>query len=79
MRREPAALVFPPLRKVADVQKSLPDKQAVLGFFATGRRLYGFLLNNERYTLWQVGSPPALLKQMQTMLREMGNYQRTTN
>ena len=37
--------------------------------------LYGFLLNNERFTLWQVGSLPALVKQMQTMLREMGQYQ----
>ena len=31
-------MVFPPLRTVADVQKSLPDKQAVLVFFATSRR-----------------------------------------
>ena len=37
--------------------------------------MYGFLLNNERFTLWQVGSPAALVKQMQDMLREMGNYQ----
>ena len=74
LSRAPAALVFPPLRKVADVQKALPEKQAVLGFFAAGRRLYGFLLNHERHTLWQIGTPPALMKQVQTMLREMGNF-----
>ncbi len=56
LRREPASLVFPPLLPVADVQKSLPDKQAALAFFATGRRLYGFLLNNERCSCWQVGA-----------------------
>ena len=75
VRREPASLVFPPLNTVPDVQASLPDKHAVLAFFATSRGLYGFLLNNERFTLWQVGSVPALLKQMQTMLRDMGHYQ----
>jgi tetratricopeptide (TPR) repeat protein len=75
LRREPASLVFPPQRSVPDVQKMLPDKQAVLAFFATGRRLYGFLLNNERFAFWQVGSPATLLKQMQGMLRDMGQYQ----
>ncbi len=75
LRREPAALVFPPLRSVPDVQNALPEKHAALAFFATSRRLYGFLLNNERVTLWQIGSLPSLVKQMQAMLREMGNYQ----
>jgi tetratricopeptide (TPR) repeat protein len=75
VRREPADMVFPPLRSVADVQKSLPAKHAVLAFFATDRRLYGFLLNNDRCNVWQVGSLPALMKQMQTMLRDIGLYQ----
>ncbi len=37
--------------------------------------MYGFLLNNERFTSWPIGSLPALVKQMQAMLREMGQYQ----
>ncbi|MBU4398323.1 MAG: CHAT domain-containing protein, partial [Planctomycetes bacterium] len=74
LRREPAELVFPPLRNVADVQKSLPDKHAVLAFFATSRRLYGFLLNNERCTHWRIGSTAAMMRQMQAMLRDMGHY-----
>ncbi len=74
LRREPAELVFPPLRSVADVQKSLPDGHAVLAFFATSRRLYGFLLNNERCTHWRIGSTAALMRQMQAMLRDMGHY-----
>jgi len=75
LRREPAAMVFPPLRKTSDIQKSLPEKQAALVFFATSRRLYGFLMNNERLAVWQVGSPASLLKEMQTALRDMGNHQ----
>ena len=74
LRREPAELVFPPLRSVADVQKSLPDKHAVLAFFATGRNLYGFLMNNERCVSWRVASPQTLSQQMQRMLREMGQF-----
>jgi CHAT domain-containing protein len=75
LRREPASSLFPPLRSIAEVQRSLPNKHAILAFFATSRRLYGFLLNNERFTLWPIGSMPALVKQMQAMLREMGQYQ----
>jgi CHAT domain-containing protein len=75
VRREPATIVFPPLKSLEEVQNSLPEKHAVLSFFATSRRMYGVLLNRERCTLWQVQNFPALLKQMQTMLRDMGNYQ----
>jgi tetratricopeptide (TPR) repeat protein len=74
LRREPADMVFPPLRTVAEVQKSLPDKQTALVFLATSRHWYGFLLTNDRVTHWRINSPPTVLKQMQTMLREMGNY-----
>ena len=75
LRRQPASSLFPPLRSVAEVRKSLPDKHAILAFFATSRRWYGFLLNNERFTSWPIGPVPALVKQMQAMLREMGQYQ----
>jgi hypothetical protein len=36
--------------------------------------LYGFLLDNERCKAWRVASVPALLRQMQTMFRDMGQY-----
>ncbi len=75
LRREPASLVFPPLLTLADVQKSLPDKHAALAFFATGRRMYGFLLDNEQCKCWQIGvQPQALVGQIQALLREMGQF-----
>jgi len=74
LRRESAELVFPPSCTVPGIQKSLPDGQAILVFFATSRHLYGFLLNNERVSYWQVGSPSSLKRQMQAMLRDMGHY-----
>jgi len=74
VRREAADTVFPPLMTVADIQKALPEKHAVLAFFSTARGLYAFLLNNERYACWKVAAPQMLLKNMQTLLREIGNY-----
>jgi tetratricopeptide (TPR) repeat protein len=74
LRREPAALVFPPFRTVPEIQKSLPDKHAILAFFVSGRNLYGFLMTNERCGSWRVAAPSSLLRQMQTMLRDMGQF-----
>ena len=75
VRREPGGLVFPPLRTTQDVQKSLQPGQAILAFFATSRHLYGFLLNNQRYAYWQIGSPDTLLRQIPGLLRQMGHFQ----
>ena len=74
VRREPAGLVFPPLRTTDEIQKALPKGHALLVFFTTSRHLYAFLLNHERYAYWQVGSPAALKKQAMGMLRDMGHF-----
>jgi CHAT domain-containing protein len=73
VRREPAEMVFPPMRTLADIQKALPNKHAVLVFFAANKRLYGFLLNNERCSSWRVNTA-TLTRQMQTMFRDMGQF-----
>jgi tetratricopeptide (TPR) repeat protein len=75
VRREAADMVFPPLRKTADVQQSLPEGQVLLAFFATSRNLYAFLFSRDRYAAWRVQSPVQLKSQMTLMLREMGNYE----
>ncbi len=76
VRREPAALAFPPMRPTAEIQKSLPKGQALLVFFATSRGMYAFLLNRDRYADWQVSLAQLPLgKQTAALLREMGNYQ----
>ncbi len=75
VRREPAGLVFPPLRKFEDIQKALPDGHAVLAFFNTSRGLHAFLINNKQYTNWQVASGPALARSIVDLLRSMGHFQ----
>ena len=74
VRRDPAAIAFPPLKTTAEIQKSLPPGHALLVFFATSRNLYAFLLSHEKYANWQVASTPQVLaRQSATLLREIGN------
>ncbi len=75
VRREAADLVFPPIRGTRDIQKSLPPGHAMLAFFATRRHLYGFLMNKDKYTYWEAGSPNALTPKIAGLLREMGHFQ----
>jgi tetratricopeptide (TPR) repeat protein len=76
VRREPAALVFPPLRPTADIQRSLPKGHALLIFFATSRAIHAFLLNNERYINWPLGtSPQNTARHVALLLKAMGNFQ----
>ncbi len=72
VRRDPADMVFPPLRKTKDVQQSLPDGQVLLAFFQTRERLYAFLFSHDRYAAWQVRSQAALQKQVTTLLARHG-------
>ncbi len=75
VRRDPAAIAFPPLRTTAEIQKSLPPGHALLVFFATSRNLYAFLLNREKYATWQVAATPqAIAKQSATLLRELRQH-----
>jgi len=74
LRRDPAAIAFPPLKTTAEIQKSLPPGHAMLVFFATSRNLYAFLLNHEKYAAWQVAvTPQVLARQSAVLLREVGN------
>jgi CHAT domain-containing protein len=75
VRREPAGLAFPPLCATVDVQKSLPNKHAVLAFLVTSRHIYAFLLNNQRYSYWEVGSPAAVYRRTVDFLRQMGHFE----
>ncbi len=75
VRREPADLVFPPLRKTVDIMKSLPKGHALLIFVATTDATYGFLLTSRQYGQWKVNMPPTpLQKHLAAMLRDLGNY-----
>lgn len=74
LRREPAEMIFPPLRTTDDVQAALPSGTFALVFFQTRRALHGFLLSNERYATWRVQSPAEVQKALAQLLQDMGHY-----
>jgi hypothetical protein len=74
VRREPAGLVFPPMRSIKEVQEALPEGNVVLAFFAVGSELYGFLLNRDQYEPWKVKGGPVLVRQIAGLLRAMGHF-----
>ena len=91
VRREPARLIFPPLRSTQSVQEALPNGQAMLVFFDTSRYLHAFLLTKNKYSYWQLGTSPRpkgrtkpdkpmvykrlVRERTAGLLRELGNYQ----
>lgn len=74
VRRTPADLLFPPLRTVEQVQKSLPTGHALLTFFVGGRGMLGFLMTDERFGYWPIQSPADVQKKLVATLQSMGNH-----
>lgn len=72
LRREPASIVFPPLRDVPTVQQSLGPKQVLIGFFAAKKRLFGYGVTRDKVDLWQAGSVGDVQRKLAKLLREMG-------
>ncbi|MGA2799004.1 MAG: CHAT domain-containing protein, partial [Thermoguttaceae bacterium] len=75
LRREPAAMIFPPQRSMAEIKKSLPKGHAILAFFAANHRLYGMLMGSSDYSNWEIGPPGAMTKQVKDFLHDMGQFQ----
>ncbi len=74
IRREPAELVFPPLRHAKDVQRNLGSNRLLLTFFATSHNLYGGFYSADRCSLWKIDNTALLEKRVAALLRSLGNY-----
>lgn len=74
VRREAAAMVFPPMRTTKEIQQSLPEGNVLLAFFVAKGDLFGFLLDQKDYNYWRVGGTPTLVNRITAMLRAMGHY-----
>jgi hypothetical protein len=53
LRREPASLIFPPLKSTKEIQSLLPQGQALLSFFVADGDIYAFLMNKNHYGSWR--------------------------
>ncbi len=76
VRREPAKMVFPPLRSVQQIKAALPPKTLMLTFFSTSKQTYAFLLSNSNYASWQMTNTVQLEKSCVALLRAMGNVEK---
>jgi hypothetical protein len=74
VRREAAEIVFPPSRKVKDVQQSLAQDSLMLAYFNTSHAGYGWFLSADRSKMWKIDSLPALEKCTAALLKALGNY-----
>ncbi len=74
IRREPAELVFPPIRHAKDVQRNLGSNRLLLTFFATSHNLYGGFYSADRCSLWKIDNPALLEKRTAALLRSLGNF-----
>src|SRR5262245_55037091 len=74
VRREAAAIVFPPSRKVKDVQQSLAQDSLMLAYFNTSHAGYGWFLSADRSKMWKIDNLQALEKRTAALLKALGNY-----
>jgi tetratricopeptide (TPR) repeat protein len=74
VRREPAEIVFPPVRKAKEVQTKLGTSRLLLMFFATSHSLYGGFYSADRCSLWKLDNVALLEKRTSALLRALGNY-----
>ena len=56
VRREPASIVFPPMRSLRQIRESLAPGQLVLAFYQAKGDLYAFLFNKDNYDYWRIKS-----------------------
>jgi hypothetical protein len=69
VRREPADLVFPPLRAAKDIQSSLAPGTGVLAYFSTAQKTHVFFITNERYGHSELKNPPLIKKTLESLLQ----------
>ncbi|HEX3871500.1 MAG TPA: CHAT domain-containing protein, partial [Pirellulales bacterium] len=75
LRREPADVLFPPQRSIADVRATMAEGQALLAFFCTSRQTHAFLMTRDNYGYWALNSATTIERQIKNFLRELGNWE----
>ncbi|OYV85477.1 MAG: hypothetical protein B7Z73_13500, partial [Planctomycetia bacterium 21-64-5] len=75
LRREPASLVFPPVRSFKSVQESLVEGQGLLVYFTTSRYTYAFYLEKEKYDYWEFKANKRFPMNVTSMMQKWGNFE----
>jgi tetratricopeptide (TPR) repeat protein len=74
LRREPADLVFPPVKKLQEVQQQMGEGQIAFTYFATSRYVFGMAIARDKFNGWQIEAPREVTKKVTDLLRAMGHY-----
>jgi tetratricopeptide (TPR) repeat protein len=74
LRREPADLVFPPVKRLQEVQQQMAPGQIAFTYFATNRYVFGMAISREKFNGWQIEAPREVTRQVTDLLREMGHF-----
>ncbi|HEY2761324.1 MAG TPA: hypothetical protein VGI75_11285, partial [Pirellulales bacterium] len=72
--RAAASTIFPPIRKLKQLQQSLPTSSLLLTYFNTSRSGYGWLLSGDRSVMWKLENSGTLEKRLTAFLRSLGNF-----
>lgn len=76
LTRTQTSNVFPPMMKLEQIRKELPEKTAMLVFTESLGILYGFLIDNRNLTMWPILQEPkadSLQKLITDYLLALGN------
>lgn len=73
VRREPAEIVFPPVRKMKDIQSTMSQGQIVLSYFGTTRGMRVFIFTADKFNTWLVEDFDKVSKNISQLLKEMGH------
>ncbi|MDR2705084.1 MAG: CHAT domain-containing protein, partial [Planctomycetaceae bacterium] len=76
LTRTQTSNIFPPMMKLEQIRKELPEKTAMLVFTESLGTLYGFLIDNRNLTMWAILQEPkadSLQKLITDYLTGLGN------
>ncbi|PHS12892.1 MAG: hypothetical protein COA78_07615 [Blastopirellula sp.] len=76
LRRDASEFLFPPLYSLKEIRDKLKDDQLVLTFFNTSRSVHVFMFTKKDYVQWNLEDPKEVIKNIKSMLREMGHLKR---
>ena len=71
--REPAEIMFPPIRKAKDVQENLAPGHILLTFYTTNHGTYAWMYSKEKSQQWKINNPALLDRRIVALLRAVGN------
>ncbi len=72
LKREYCPTIFPPRKRLNEIQAALTDKQVMLAFTTTPRGMQAVMISRDDEATWPIPNAAALRRKVVTLLRAMG-------